>query len=241
MAEILQNAIPYDVSRPKALPGIAPLGADSWIQIDEAYDAQLARKAALLKERRADVLALDEGAGDAAQELLDMAVSELIEKHGFSRAGDDVICPNQRRVALDDGDPLVVLSQLIQEDVCILQKRGDEHVLTGALLCFPSSWSLAEKFMRPLVRIHAPVESYDANIAKRVQRLFDGVRAGRPLWRFNVLRYADAELFHPKTENAPREVDNIEERYLRSEKQVILRLPKTDAVVFAIHTYMVRI
>jgi hypothetical protein len=120
-----------------------------------------------------------------------------------------------------------------------LQKQGDEHVLTGAVLCFPASWTLAEKFMKPLVRIHKPVDSYDANIAKRVQRLFDGVRVGRPVWRFNALHYADAELFHPRTEDAPREDDYEEQRFLRSEKQVIMRLPETDAVVFAIHTFVV--
>ncbi|MGR3813194.1 MAG: heme-dependent oxidative N-demethylase family protein, partial [Cognatishimia activa] len=152
---------------------------------------------------------------------------------------DSVARPDGRAVALNYKDPLGTLAQLVQEDFCILQKQGNEHVLTGALLCFPASWTLAEKFMRPLVRIHKPVRSYDANIAKRVQRLFDGVRVGRPVWRFNALHYADAELFHPRTEDAPREDDHREQSFLRSERQVIMRLPETDAVVFAIHTYVV--
>lgn len=239
MSVILQDEIPYDVTVEKSLPGVAPLGESSWLHLDEAYAAQLARKAELLAERRSDVVALDAGALPAARELLRMVVGELIERHGFSDAGDSVARPGGRAVALDFDDPLGTLAQLVQEDFCILQKQGEEHVLTGALLCFPASWTLAEKFMRPLVRIHKPVESYDANIAKRVQRLFDGVRVGRPVWRFNALHYADAELFHPRTEDAPREDDYEEQRFLRSEKQVILRLPETDAVVFAIHTYVV--
>lgn len=239
MADILQQAIPYDVTAPKPLPGVAPLGGESWLHLDEAYRGQLARKAALLATRRADVLALDAAASDAACELLEMTVAELVEKHGFSSHAGQVTGCDGHQVALDFSDPLATVSRLVQEDVCILQKRGDEHVLTGALLCFPASWTLAEKFMQPLVRIHRPVDSYDANVAKRVQRLFDGVRVGRPVWRFNALRYADAELYHPKTENAPREVEDIEERYLRSEKQIIMRLPKTQAVVFVIHTYIV--
>ena len=239
MCVILQDEIPYDVTVEKPLPGVAPLGKSSWLHLDEAYVAQLARKAELLAERRAEVVALDAGAVPAAQELLRMVVRELIEKHGFSGSSDSVARPDGRAVALNYKDPLGTLAQLVQEDFCILQKQGNEHVLTGALLCFPASWTLAEKFMRPLVRIHKPVRSYDANIAKRVQRLFDGVRVGRPVWRFNALHYADAELFHPRTEDAPREDDHREQSFLRSERQVIMRLPETDAVVFAIHTYVV--
>lgn len=239
MAAILQDRIPYDVSVEKPLPGISPVGEEGWLHLDEAYAGQLARKAELIATLREDVVALDSLAYDAACELLDMVVAELVEKHGFYSSAGHVRCADGRVIALYYADPLVTLSQLVQEDFCILQKDGDEHVLTGALLCFPASWTLAEKFMRPLIRIHKPVDSYDPNIAKRVQRLFDGVRAGRPIWRFNALRYADPELYHPRTENAPREKQDIEERYLRSERQVIVRLPKTDAVVFSIHTYVV--
>lgn len=240
MAAILQSEIPYDVTAERPLPGVTPLGAESWLHLDEAYQGQVARKAELLAQQRADVLALDADAMAAAQELLEMVAQELVARHGFLRTGVQMQCPDGCEVSLDFTDPLGTLAQLVQEDFCILQKQGDEHVLTGALLCFPASWTLAEKFMRPLVRIHKPVAEYDTNIAKRVQRLFDGVRVGRPVWRFNALHYADAELFHPRTEDAPRADDHEEQRYLRSEKQIIMRLPKTNAVVFAIHTFIVK-
>ena len=58
------------------------------------------------------------------------------------------------------------------------QKHKDEHVLKGAILCFPSSWSLEEQFLRPLSIIHGPIQSYDKDVTRRVQRLFDGIRLG---------------------------------------------------------------
>ena len=77
-------------------------------------------------------------------------------------------------------------------------------------------------------------------MARRVQRLFDGVREGRPLWRFNALWYDDPTLFQPRPENAPRAaIDRSKAPYFRSERQSLVRLPQTGAVVFSIHTYVV--
>lgn len=234
MATILQSSIPYDPLTPRPLPGIQPVSMDNWLLYDDAFAAQMQRREALLHDRRPEVLALDPGAEPAAQELL-----ELVLHHAYPGHTDRVTRPDGQRVRIDRGRPMDTLCKLVQEDFCILQKHGDEHVLTGAVLCFPASWLLSEKFMRPLADIHVPVASYDANIARRVQRLFDGIQPGRPLWRFNALWYEDAELHQPRSANARREFKEPQEaRYLRSERQTLLRLPKTRAVVFSIHTYV---
>ena len=48
------------------------------------------------------------------------------------------------------------------------------------------------------------------------------------------------DLHAPRLENAPRDDSHADDApYMRSEQQVILRLPKTRAVIFSIHTYMV--
>ncbi|WP_037309964.1 heme-dependent oxidative N-demethylase family protein [Ruegeria halocynthiae] len=234
MTAILQNAIPYDPLNPRPLPGIQPTSMDVWLHRDDAFAAQMQRREDLLTERRADVLALHPSAEPAAQEVLD-----LVLHHAYPGCSASVTRPDGREVQIDRARPMDTLCRLVQEDICILQKRGDEHVLTGAVLCFPASWRLAEKFMRPLVDIHIPVDSYDENIARRVQRLFDGIQPGRPLWRFNALWYEDAELHQPRSASEPREgKDPGTASYMRSERQTILRLPETKAVIFSIHTYV---
>ena len=75
-------------------------------------------------------------------------------------------------------------------------------------------------------------------MAQRVQRLFNNLRSDRPLWRQNALIYRDPTLHQPRPVDAPRQ-DRSGGGFLRSEKQVLLRLPDTDAVVFSIHTYVV--
>ncbi len=241
MTEILQTSIPYDALADRPLPGIAPLNLEDWLIVDDAYAAQMSLRCNLLSEKPNLVSALSDEAFPAAQEVLALALGQLAGRADFDVGPQEVRCPDGRVVAIDRAHPLRTLGQIIQEDICLMQKVGDEHVLTGAVLCFPASWTLAEKFMRPLIGIHVPVTEYDDNIAKRVQRLFDGVRVGRPLWRKNALWYDDPSLFTPRLEDAPRDpVPAQTGAYLRSEKQCILRLPKTDAVVFSIHTFMVR-
>lgn len=241
MTDVLQRSIPFDPLTPKPLPGIAPLDLQDWLIVDDAYDGQMRLRTELLREKREAVLGITPDAEAPARELLELVLSQLAERpqQDFRRNGDIVHCPDGREVALNWSDPLGTLGHLVQEDFCILQKQGDEHVLTGAVLCFPASWLLSEKFLRPLLGIHEPVDSYTDNIAKRVQRLFDGVRADRPLWRSNALWYADAILHQPRPASKRRPFADPETApFFRSEKQSILRLPDSDAVVFSIHTFI---
>jgi len=239
---VLQRQIPYDVT-PRPMPGVSPLPPDDWLVVDDAFALQMEQRVQLLSNKRADVLALDAHATAAADELLDLTVDLLrrLPERGYVVDADRVRRPDGIARRLDRADPLGTLGRLVQEDLCILQKRGSEHRLTGAILCFPASWRLDEKFMRPLSDIHRPVPSYDTPIAARVQRLFDGVQVGRPMWRFNFLPYADASLHQPRSVQSSRaQVDAATAPYLRSEKQSILRLPRTKAVIFSIHTFVIQ-
>ncbi|WP_299776785.1 DUF3445 domain-containing protein [uncultured Roseobacter sp.] len=241
MVEILQKKLPQEMLEERALPGVQPLGGDDWLRLDEAYAAQMAHRRSLLATQRADVYWQDAGAHIAAREVLSEAL-KLLPGLGFEVSDTECRCPDGQVVPLDGDAPLVALGQLVQEDICILQKRGDEHVLTAACLCFPASWRLSEKVGRPLIGIHDTVDEYDAGIARRVQRLFDGVQVGRPMWRYNRLWYDDPELFQPRSALSPRRIapGEAEAAYQRAERQCIVRMPESGAVVFSIHSYVVK-
>lgn len=219
------------------LPRMQPAPVD-WIVVDDAYAAQVAEKTRLLRDRRGDVLQSIPGSESAQRELFETIV-EILSRHSeFSIDQDRAQRPDGALVSLDRDDPLATLGQLLQEDLCILQKQGNEHVLTSALLCFPASWTLSEKIGLPLTCIHRPVSDYTLEIAARVQRFFDGVRTEQPLRRANLLTYESDALFHPLPETQNRSVSG-RPKFERSELQTVFRLPKSDAVVFAIHTTLV--
>ena len=219
----------------RGLPGMQPVGQVDWVTVDDAYGAQLAEKARLLQKRDLVLRVLPEGQA-AAVEALREVLKLLAARADFGVVGDRVTRPDGVTVHVDAGDPMAGLARLLQEDICILERSGDEHVMTAALLCFPASWTLDEKIGKPLTGIHRPVPEYDGDVAARVQRLFDGVQVGNPIWRANLLRYEDASLFQPCREDAPRAVGSDDSRFERSERQTLFRLPKSRAVVFAIHT-----
>lgn len=242
MSLILQSHLPFAPwleERTRRLPGIVPLAYSDWLQVDDAYTKQIAYKAKLLVEQRETVLMSDPSCADAAKELLQVALRHLPDEFSHNVIGKQVSCPDGRTVQINLATPFDTLSQLFQEDFVIMQKQGDIHVLTGALLCFPASWSLAEKFNRPLTAIHDPVSEYDDQLARKVERMFNAIRVEQPLMRSNALIYADPNLHHPhRGSDALREAGQA--GYLRSERQCIVRLPISRAVVFSVHTYLVR-
>ena len=70
--------------------------------------------------------------------------------------------------------------------------------LAAGSLCFPSSWSLVEKFGRPLQEIHAPVPGFGPGTrpAELINRMFDGLQ-GQAVERFNWSIQADDALYQP--------------------------------------------
>jgi len=229
--------------RTARLPGVLPVEGDDWLRVDDAFAGQMAERGRLIADRPEDVHAVLESARPAAEELYEVILTRLAQTPGYQVGTQEVRRPDGVTVALDKAAPLRTLGLLVQEDLCLMEKpdnAGDEHVLTGAILCFPASWSLAEKLGRPLIGIHRPVPDYETEIARRVQRLFDAIRPEQPLWRMNSLVYRDPSLHQPRREADPRS-DRRGGTFVRAERQTLIRLPQTRAVVFAIHTYVVDI
>lgn len=231
---IFQNSlphIPWMDPRLNRLPGILPLEAGDWLRRDEAYAGQMALRDQLIETKLDAVHALLPQAQDAACEVLQMAL-DLLGHSGPSVTRSDGVC-----VTIDWAQPLITLGRLVQEDVCILQDNGAEYCLNGAILCFPASWTLAQKIGRPMMAIHTPVHSYTDDIGARVHRMMSVLRPEQGLWRMNYLTYGTADLHHPRLENDPRPSSD-QRPFVRSERQCLIRLPKTRAVVFTIHTYV---
>jgi hypothetical protein len=240
-APILQDRLPFLPwmdPRTARLPGILPVEGEDWLRVDEAYAAQMAERERLMAAVPEVVHALLPEARPAAEELYAVVLDRLTRMEGFRVGATSVVRPDGVEVALDPEEPLMTLGRLVQEDLCLMEQAGEESRLTAGILCFPASWTLGQKVGRALVSIHEPVPPYDEGVAKRVQRLFDAIRPGQGLWRMNFLTYDDHVLHQPRAEGQrrPRPQGHF---FVRCERQCLLRLPETRAVVFAIHTYVV--
>lgn len=241
---VLQERLPFAPwadPRTRRMPGVMPLAADDWLRVDDAYGGQMGLRDRLIAARPGAVHALLPGAEAAARELFAKVVDEELPRLGIRVTGGVARRPDGVAVPVDADRPLITLGRLVQEDLCLMQAGpGGVHRLTGAILCFPAGWTLAEKLGHPLLRIHAPVAKYDEDVGRRVQRLFDAIRPETPLWRANA-HYSRAPLFHPLGEGEGKDTGEDAMPLIRSERQCLLRLPVSQAVVFSIHTYLVRI
>lgn len=235
MDEILHDVLPPDGTA-HPLPGTRPLAPGDWLRRDERFAEQMALRDTLIREKRDAVIALLPEAQAAVDELLTVVCDAL------GADGDSYARPDGVRVPIDRADPLATLGRMAQEDFIVMLKGAHEHWLGAGVLCFPSRWTLREKLGRPLTSIHVPVPEYDDRIATRVQRLFDGVRVAQPIVRWNHLPYDTATLHNPGFEADSLQAHDASgfRPFLRKERQVIKRLPDTGAVIFSIHTWVVR-
>lgn len=228
---------PYEDER---MPGMTGLAIGDWLDRDAAFAPQMAYRDRLAATRPDIVIA---GEGCAGAGALLAFVADVLGRHdpGYDVTADAITRPDGVRVPLDAGRPFATLARLAQEDFLILRKPpgGEEHVLIGAALLFPSRWSLAEKMNKPLVGIHQRVPAYDERLAPRVQRLFDALREDRPLVRANWLVHSTDELHQPKhfdSEVKPHEPTG--RFWLRVERQCILKIPGADGAVFTVKTLL---
>lgn len=233
-------AAPWTDPHTRRMPGTQPLDPADWLRVDDAYGPQMALRDALIAEREAEVLAMLPEARGAAEELYATVLPRL-PALGFTFGSGVAVRPDGATVPLDPARPLRTLGRLVQEDFCLMQADGQgEHHLTGAILCFPAGWLLAEKLGRPMLRIHAPVAKYTEDVGRRVQRLMDAIRPEAPLWRMNA-HLSQAPLFNPLSEAHRKALTDDDLPFVRSERQCLVRLPTSGAVVFSIHTYVVRV
>jgi dimethylamine monooxygenase subunit A len=220
------------------LPGLQPVQVGEWLQRDDAFDGQMAYRDHLLRQKRDDVLA----AGDtdqAERDLLAAVLADVAADPAYLRTDDIVLRPDGVSVSLSADRPLVTAARLAQEDFLLLRPVDGEYVLTSGVLCFPASWTLAQKYRRGMMAIHGPVDRYNANIGKRVDRVFAMLQPDQAVWRANLLCYNDPNLYQPRLEHERRPFDRAKPTWVRVERQTLRRLGESRTVVFSIHTWLV--
>ncbi len=243
---------PYDGSSQPFEIGLKQLDLADWIETDDRLVVYLDRKERLLATDRATVFMAQPETHTAQAEVLDLLADHLVERFPdrYRREGRSIaILPSARRIDLDGGDaPLLTASRLVQEDLVLMRRGGDGWRLAAASLCFPSSWSLAEKFGHPLDAIHAPVPGFQAGTrpAALIARMFDALSAGRSVWRANWSLQGDDELHKPlvasgRIERAEKAIARFSENgplFIRVERQTLRKLPGSGDILFTIRIHL---
>ena len=162
----------------------------------------------------------------------------------YQRDGDALhILPAKRAIVLDDAaPPLLAASRFVQDDLCLMRRSTNGWRLVAASLCAPSTWSLAEKIGLPMAEIHAPVPGFAGRMGEVIARIFDGLKPGQIVERFNWSIYGDNKLNHALSRAAPHEHFSdgaavMERAHIRVERQSLRRMPLSGDILFTIRIY----
>lgn len=240
---------PYDGSSKPFSIGLAPLDLARWIEPDGRLAAQLAEKDRLFATVPDRVFRAEPGTEAAQQEVLDLLAAHLPERHPalWRRHGAAIeVVPAGVRISTgpDDAAPaLLRAARLVQEDLLLMRRGPTGWRLVAGALCFPSSWSLAEKFGQDLDGIHAPVPGYQERLAMRMARIFDNLKVEVPVWRVNWSIYPDDALHHPESKARPRAwfgsaEDMAGATFVRVERQTLRRLAVSDDILFTVRIHV---
>jgi len=238
---------PYEPGPFRMAMALTAVAEPDWLEFAEDTPAQMAERRRLLAETPDAVLACLPEAEAAARELLDVLVAHLCTHRAgwFQREGRGL----RNRllgefVDLAGAPPLEVAGRLVQEDFCLMQEHADGHHLTGAVLCFPTRWSLAEKLGHPLITVHEKVPFYAEKLGNPVERFFRSLRLDRLAQRLNWSVIDDPALFQLRGKGLDgidpdiTPANALTRLYLRVERQTFRRLPVSNAVVFGIRIHV---
>ena len=231
--------------------GLVSRPADELVEIDALYPAEMQGRRRLLDTRRDEVFAALPTSQTARGDVL-AVLAELLPcryPSWFARQGPMLhnrLTGESFDVSDTRHDPLETAGRLVQEDLCIIGTGGPAPVLEAAVLCAPSRWRLADKIGRPLLGVHGPVPLYAERLSAAVDRFMRALRPGKLAERFNWGLFDDAALFQPQPAHGVAaeitETNALDRLFLRVERQTLMRLPASGAVLFAIrvHSYALR-
>ncbi|KAK6529956.1 hypothetical protein TWF281_009106 [Arthrobotrys megalospora] len=226
--------------------------------IDSSYPERIAMRKRIVEQFPSMTIGASERAGDAIDELYTYILSQHLpsrfpklftidDEAGWfknSVSGDTYpLTPPS-----DPKDALKTLAKTVEEDILLLQKEPEKETysLQAFIACFPNGFDSSQKMGMELRKIHEPVPMFEEKLAGSMDRFFGRVEVGRWVRRFNWTISTHGKLFLPtgnhiyEGEELPEELESVEldKTYLRVERQVLLRLPVSKALVFFVKTYM---
>ncbi len=133
---------------------------------------------------------------------------------------------------------LIHLGGSLEPDLLLLRPdhQDGEFRLVGGCVCFPSSWSLPEKLGRPLNEIHSVVPGLNAQLAAPITQFLHRLTPGAAWCRENWGLSASPERNQHPARTLPRlhAAVQLDQVWLRVERQALVALPRTRSVCFGI-------
>jgi dimethylamine monooxygenase subunit A len=138
----------------------------------------------------------------------------------------------------DPAQSLRVLGENWEPDILLLRKdAAGRYIFLGGSACFPSEWAPDERLGMPLERQHSPVPGLNDALAHKINTLLDRLPPRYAWLRANwgVTSSPEANQHPSRGLRQHLHPDSPPESlWLRIEHQALLRLPKSEGILFGI-------
>ncbi|TFF25483.1 DUF3445 domain-containing protein [Jiella endophytica] len=252
----------YAVNIEQHMPGPEKHATHFPIDIDEHYVAEMADRERVLAEDPLRCQSLPHMI-TAEWDLLELLMTSMARDYpawfALGREGDRWHWIN-RPMGIEEhftfGDvatlpygPMEYITRQCQGDFCLLDQRGDNLWLDSGIVTSQADWSLDFDLGMNFIEWHAPVpRAHDMGVFERALKFLLNLQLGRPIRRLNWTM-----TINPRLDTSPENYhrwgidrttvtpDNVGDKvHLRVELQALWRLPRSNAIVFSIRCYLIK-
>ena len=229
--------------------------------IDEHYRSEMAERALVLDKdpRRYLVMPhMQVAAWDALQMLMEQLAADYPQWFVLERQGEhghwrkQLLDIDQHFVFGDAAslpcEPLEFITRQVQGDFALLDQRDGDLYMDAGMVTSPADWSLAFDAGMSFKQWHSPVPmAHQMGVFDRALKYLLALQVGKPVrrlnWTLTINPRLDSspETFHEWGADRGRiTAGNVGQQvHLRVELQVMARLPRSNAVMFSIRTYLI--
>jgi hypothetical protein len=234
--------------------GLQPMNETAWLDVGPGHAAFMAAKRQRVRGRPPLFYRSLPQSLDAQVELLEAAISHLLARQDGTYAREPGGIRDKSDGSLHaggDGEPLEQLGQIIEEDFILFEKAEGRDIITAASNAYTSSGRIVSCVGRDMNYAHDPVPGLNQQLGARIDRVLANVKVGAPVVRFNWFVTAMSSRLVPEDTHQSNQLSA--ERiavsltgdhrragdllWVRVERQTFVRLPRSNALAFGIHTY----
>ncbi|KAJ5743093.1 hypothetical protein N7533_010195 [Penicillium manginii] len=237
------------------------MDSQNWLTLDKHYMEEHRVRDHLLREKKSEVLRCLPESLEACQEALEDVSDFLCQRfpNMFQKSSQNdqkfiENCMTREKFDLSgsnpsgiDTDALEAAVRLTMEDLSILMLNDEgEYYLAASASLFPTGWTVQERIGWTISRMHEPVPLWHQQVANSVSKFLVRLTPASPMERSNYfveVKRPDENLFeilYRPGSLCEKELNNPlpDEIIIRRERQTFRRLPRTNAIVFGVKTYL---
>ena len=226
------------------------------------YAVEIALKQRLLAEDHSYYFHGGESTWPAQWDVLELVATDLAriypQHFRLAKDGDRWRWANEltgERTSFGFGDraslpcePLDWIGRQVQDDLVLLSSDASA-TFVGGQLCFANGWAIDDRLGKPFLEIHRHTPSATMGSVHAGARLLETLKPGRTFWRMSW-NFKLSDQMDQTTRHNPAYKSMFDARapsltteavgadvFIRIERQTFTRLPRSNGVLFGIHTY----